>query len=313
MVATVWLARDMIQEEKDVALKIIIPGDTGEYEYKMQTEILRTVQDTFNLLTCLRTFFLRGYCDDNPHRVLVFPLRDPSIKSLEEKNMLPSVATRMSTARQLLKALEQLHIARIVHRGELTPPCRFLVVHANYSIDLNDRNVMWDIAPLDNVNTETKYKLLGWPKKIALPSTLWNLGELVKPLEDPMSLLGEIVYLGDFGVAIKADDEVEDKVLWPVINCAPEQFHNANPSYASDMWSYIVLFIQLYLGSARWHSDNCVLLMNYMVRVLGPLRRFRMQRFIRITSPSFQIPLKQGLGAQDLISVQPSSRTINYV
>ena len=125
-----------------------------------------------------------------------------------------------------------------------------------------------------------------------------------------MSLLGEIVYLGDFGMAI---NEVEDKVLWSVINCAPEQFHNANPSYASGMWSYIVLFIQLCLGSARWHNDNCVLLMNYMVRVLGPLRRFRMQRFIRITSPSFQIPLKQGLGAQDLISVQPSSRTINYV
>jgi hypothetical protein len=38
---------------------------------------------------------------------------------------------------------------------------------------------------------------------------LWKLGELVKPLEDPMSLLGEIVYLGDFGVAIKADDEVD--------------------------------------------------------------------------------------------------------
>ena len=58
--STVWLARD-IQEEKDVALKIMIPGNAGEDEYKMQTEILRTVQDTSNLLTYLKTFFLPGH------------------------------------------------------------------------------------------------------------------------------------------------------------------------------------------------------------------------------------------------------------
>ncbi|KAN0074146.1 hypothetical protein V8E54_008083 [Elaphomyces granulatus] len=150
---------------------------------------------------------------------------------------------------------EQLHNAGIVHR------------------DLNDGNVMWDIAqaPLGNVNTETKYKLLGRPKKIALPSILWKPGELVKPLEVPMSLPRETVYLGDFGMAIKAGHEVEHKVLWPIIYCGPERFHNAKPSFSSAMWMYMVLFVQFYLGSAPWHCDNCVSLMNYMVRVVGPL------------------------------------------
>jgi hypothetical protein len=41
-----------IKEEKDVALKIMtITGSKGEDEYSMQKEIIRTVQDTSNLVT----------------------------------------------------------------------------------------------------------------------------------------------------------------------------------------------------------------------------------------------------------------------
>jgi serine/threonine protein kinase len=130
---------------------------------------------------------------------------------------------------------------------------------------------MWDIAPLNNFNTETKYKHLGRPKKIALPSELWKRGELVKPLKVPKTLLRETVYLGDFGMAIKAGTELKQKVLWPIVYCAPERFHNVNPSFASDMWSYMCLFIQLYLGTTPWHCDDCVSLMNCMVDIIGPL------------------------------------------
>jgi hypothetical protein len=48
--------------------------------------------------------------------------------------------TRMSGARQLLKALESPHNAGIVHHGELTL-FPYFSVHANYSVDLNDENV----------------------------------------------------------------------------------------------------------------------------------------------------------------------------
>jgi serine/threonine protein kinase len=130
---------------------------------------------------------------------------------------------------------------------------------------------MCDIASLDGYNTKTKYKYLGRPKKIALHSKLWRRGELVKPVDVPKSLLGETVYLGDFGMAIKAGTEVEDKVLRPVPYCAPERFHNVNPSFASDMWSYMCLFSELYIGSTPWYVDSCARLMNCMVLVLGAL------------------------------------------
>jgi serine/threonine protein kinase len=114
--STVWLAHDILKE-KDVALKIMVSGNAGEDEYDMQKEIISTVQDTSNILTCLRSFSLPGYKGNN-HRVLVFDVRGPSLYSC-----LPemSVATRMSAAKQLLKALENLHNAGIVHQGELTP------------------------------------------------------------------------------------------------------------------------------------------------------------------------------------------------
>ncbi|KAN0086870.1 Protein kinase-like domain containing protein [Elaphomyces granulatus] len=258
--STVWLARD-IQEEKDVALKIMIPGDAGEDEYKMQTEILSTMQDTSNFLTYQKTFFLPGHHGDL-HRVLVFPVRGPSIRHLSRtwENLgyvclleEVSVATRMSGARQLLKALEQLHNAGIVHQ------------------DLNDGNVMWDVRPLDNFDTETKYRHLGRPQKMALSSQLWKRGELVKPLQVPKAMLKKTVYLGGFGMSIKAGTEVEEKVLWPIDYYAPERFHNVKPSFASDMWSYMCLFAQLYLGTTPWHHNACVRLMNHMVDSIGPM------------------------------------------
>jgi serine/threonine protein kinase len=102
----------------------------------MQKEIVSTVQDTSNLVTYLTTFSLHG-CEGNNHRVLVFPVRGPSFSDtlhIDMDILFPgtvwpftfksfSMATRMSAARQLLKALECLHKAGIVHNGGLTPAC----------------------------------------------------------------------------------------------------------------------------------------------------------------------------------------------
>jgi Protein kinase domain len=110
--STVWLAHD-IQKKRAVALKIIVSGDAGENEYNIQKEIIRTVKDTSNFLTYLTTFTLPGYKGN--HRVLVFPVRG---SSLEYSRWDVSVATRMSGARQLLKSLECLHNAGIVHQGD---------------------------------------------------------------------------------------------------------------------------------------------------------------------------------------------------
>jgi serine/threonine protein kinase len=218
--STVWLARD-IRQQKDLALKIMIHGNSGEDEYDMQKEIIHTVQDTSNILTCLTTFSLTG--PNGHHWVLVFPVRGPSLDScLTEMSM----AARMSAAKQILKALECLHNAGIVHQ------------------DLNSGNVMWGVAPLDDLDTNTKYKILGRPQKIAM-QYLWKWGELVKPMEVPKNLLRETVCISDFGAAFKAGTEMKQNVLPPLRYCAPERLHGADPSFAGDMWSYMCLFAEL--------------------------------------------------------------------
>ena len=112
--STVWLARDT-KKKRDVALKILAPG--SDNEYTMQKEIRRTVQDTPYLVTYLTTFSLTGHSGN--HRVLVFPMRGPNFDSVMMNQI--SMANRMSAAWQLLKALECLHSAKIVHHSELTP------------------------------------------------------------------------------------------------------------------------------------------------------------------------------------------------
>lgn len=111
--STVWMAHDL-QDKKEVALKVMSSDEYAERETRMQDEIIRNVQDTSHLVTYLATFLLRGY--ECYHRVLVFPLMGPCLHRSMLRNL--SMATRMSAARQLLVAVDNLHKAGIVHRGE---------------------------------------------------------------------------------------------------------------------------------------------------------------------------------------------------
>mgnify|MGYP001657832168 CR=1 FL=1 len=111
--STVWMAYDL-QDETDVALKVMCSGESGDSEISIHDEINRNVQDPSHLVTYLATFLLPGNeCD---HRVLVLPLRGPSM-DFYYRDRIP-FASRMSAAKQLLMALESLHKAGIVHRGE---------------------------------------------------------------------------------------------------------------------------------------------------------------------------------------------------
>ena len=112
--STVWMAYDLL-DQRNVALKVMCAGNWGERELLVHDQILQSVQDTSHLVTYSATFLLRG--EDGPHRVFVFPLLGPCLDSLRVKQM--TLTGRMSVARQLLEALENLHKAGIVHRGEL--------------------------------------------------------------------------------------------------------------------------------------------------------------------------------------------------
>lgn len=111
--STVWMAHDL-QSKRDVALKVMSLGEWADTEARVQEMIIQSVQDTSRLVTCLATFQLPG--NEGRHMVLVFPLMGPCLNPYMLRNV--HMTTRMSAARQLLEALENLHRAGIVHRGE---------------------------------------------------------------------------------------------------------------------------------------------------------------------------------------------------
>ncbi|KAI1025268.1 hypothetical protein LB504_010046 [Fusarium proliferatum] len=79
------------------------------------------------------------------------------------------------------------------------------------------------------------------------------------------------ITLADFGLAVKSGTSLEDKALLPAIYCAPERIHNVYLSFASDMWSYMCIFAELYLGFPLFYSLAYSLAINFIVKSLGPL------------------------------------------
>ena len=116
--STVWMAHDL-QEKREVALKVMGLGKWGDSEILMQDKIIQDVQDTSHLMTYLATFMIPR-SEGQQHRVIVLPLMGPCLYPALLRNL--SMATRMSAARQLLEALENLHKAGFVHRGKLLFP-----------------------------------------------------------------------------------------------------------------------------------------------------------------------------------------------
>ncbi|EER41946.1 protein kinase [Histoplasma capsulatum H143] len=249
--STVWMAHDL-KTKTDVALKIFSLGEWGEHETHMQNEILQNVQDTSNLVTCSASFLLPAGSSKSHHRVLVLPLVGPCITSLILDRM--SLVTRMSAAKQLLEALERIHKAGIIHR------------------DLNESNCMWGMVPLHNLSRTAKYKVLGRPLKEVIPYVnLWKQGELVQPIEVPQHLYTQKFYLGDFGLSMKLGDLVIQKGYPPMPFCSPDRLHRQGPSFACDMWSYMVIFARLYFGFLPFPDQGQGGEVSSMVRCLGPL------------------------------------------
>jgi serine/threonine protein kinase len=100
---------------------------------------------------------------------------------------------------------------------------------------------------------------------------MWKDGQLVMPMAPHSSLVEGTITLGDFGLTIKSGTSVECKVQSPAKYCAPERIHNMDPSFASDMWSYMCILAELYLGFPMFGGAAPSSALDFMVRTLGPL------------------------------------------
>ncbi|KAJ4137904.1 hypothetical protein NW765_017573 [Fusarium oxysporum] len=244
--STVWMAYDILGKT-DVALKIMTPGRPGDREYEMQREIIKVVHCTSYLTLYQNTFSLRG--SHGTHRVLVLPLQGPNLRDYQRQK---PVANRMLAARQLLQAIKQLHDGGIIHG------------------DLSSANIMYSLLPIDRSSATAKYQYIGRPKKMPLYPDLWKAGELVMPMQVHEVLIGDDISLGDFGLAIKSGTPVSQKLQSPLIYCAPERMHNHGPTFATDMWSYMCIFAQLYMGYNLFHGATSSLIVSSMIQALGP-------------------------------------------
>lgn len=129
---------------------------------------------------------------------------------------------------------------------------------------------MYSLLPNDRSSATAKYQCIGRPKKMPLYPDLWKQGELVMPMQVDKSLIGDDVSLGDFGLAIKSGTPVSQKLQSPLIYCAPERMHNHGPTFATDMWSYMCIFAQLYMGYNLFHGAKGSLIASSMIQTLGP-------------------------------------------
>lgn len=132
---------------------------------------------------------------------------------------------------------------------------------------------MWGMASLDGLSRSAKYKALGRPLKQKIPSIvdLWKQGELVSPIKVPWELCTEEFYLGDFGLSKRISDPITPHGYPPIQYCSPDRLHNQEPSFACDVWSYMVVFSVLYLTFgpfSTFHEGGPV---TGLVESLGPL------------------------------------------
>lgn len=96
-------------------------------------------------------------------------------------------------------------------------------------------------------------------------------GQLVMPIVLHNSIIQENITLADFGLAIKSSTLVEYKIQLPIIYCALERIYNINPSFTSNIQSYIYIFAELYLGFPLFYNTGYSMAVNFIVSVLGPL------------------------------------------
>lgn len=115
-------------------------------------------------------------------------------------------------------------------------------------------------------NTATKYKYLNRPEKMARPPETWKVGELVVAATIPQSLLGEKIYLSDFGLATDINNQINTSWQPPLGHCSPEIMHKFPASFASDTWGYMCIFMNLYLGASIFAGG-----LGRVVGTLGPM------------------------------------------
>ena len=91
------------------------------------------------------------------------------------------------------------------------------------------------------------------------------------PIKPELGVVGDDVFLGDFALAIKVGTPLKLNVQSFPAYCSPERFHNVDPSFASDIWSFICIFAELYFNFPLFSGKTSSAVVSSMVNTLGPV------------------------------------------
>lgn len=81
-------------------------------------------------------------------------------------------------------------------------------------------------------------------------------GHRVIPVKFPRQRLSREVCLADFGILLQANKTaVQYKLQGTPEYVAPERFYGRDPSPASDMWSFMAIFVYLFLGTTAFPTS----------------------------------------------------------
>lgn len=274
--SVVWLARDL-KQNICFAFKVMVAGSIGEKEFLNQHLLKKAPQLRSSRLNLYKDTFLlpspynaTGKPPTVFHRVLILPLEGPSL-SEGQVEFDRSLRSRMAAAKSLLQTLRDLHQAGFVHSG-MCGPCarpgaieypqkkRRRILKQILSLDIALGNVLWTIDPtfIKDITVDP-VKALGAPteRMRLLDGEGRKSGHRAMPVKFPCRHLSREVCLADFGILLPADKTtVQYKLQGTPEYIAPERFHGHNPSPASDMWSFMAIFVYLYLGEMAFPNES---------------------------------------------------------
>ncbi|EEP78845.1 predicted protein [Uncinocarpus reesii 1704] len=101
-------------------------------------------------------------------------------------------------------------------------------------------------------------------------SGIVHRGELIKPIQVPEDLRTNMFYLGDFGQAAKIGSSAIPAGEPPIQYCSPDRLHKKGSTPACDMWSYMCIFAQLYIGWVPFNIYQRGIIAS-IIRIAGPL------------------------------------------
>lgn len=129
----------------------------------------------------------------------------------------------------------------------------------NCDVDLSLNNVLWKVEPsfLQEITNSPDRAFGGSPiRRRLLDCEGLKAGDAVLPAEFPLHRLESHVVLSDFGLLLRDKSPVEDRLKGATPYIAPERHHGYDPSPASDMWSFMIMFVYLYLGRHAFPGND---------------------------------------------------------